>query len=116
MVMYGERLNLVFGALSDPIRRGILEQLARGETNVSALAAPYAVSQPAISKHLRVLERADLIVRTRQGRKHQIRVNPVPIEEAQGWIGHYARFWKRQFDAVDAYLEKHGKKRGKTNR
>ena len=97
---------MVFSALSDPIRRGILERLAQGETNVSTLAAPYEVSQPAVSKHLRVLERAGLIVRTRQGREHRIRVNPVPLEEAQGWIGHYARLWKRQFDAVDAYLNK----------
>jgi DNA-binding transcriptional ArsR family regulator len=104
--MDSEQLNRVFGALSDPIRRGILERLARGETNISTLAAPFAVSQPAVSKHLRVLERAGLIVRTRQGREYQIRVNPLPIEEAQGWIGHYARFWRRHFDAVDAYLKK----------
>ncbi len=62
------------------------------------------------------MERAGLIVRTRQGREHQIRVNPVPIEEAQGWIGHYARFWKRQFDAVDVYLKKQGQERGKVKR
>ncbi len=114
--MNSGQLNLVFGALSDPIRRGILEQLAQGETNISTLAAPYEVSQPAVSRHLRVLERAGLIVRTRQGREHQIRVNPVPIEEAQGWIGHYARFWKRQFDAVDVYLKKQGQERGKVKR
>ncbi len=114
--MNGGQLDLVFGALSDPIRRGILEQLAQGETNISTLAAPYEVSQPAVSKHLRVLERAGLIVRTRHGREHQIRVNPVPIEEARGWIGHYARFWRRQFDAVDVYLKKQGQERGKVKR
>ena len=106
-------LDLVFGALSDPTRRGMLEQLAAGETNVSTLAEPYAMSQPAISKHLKVLERAGLIRRTRKGREHHIQVDPRALEEAQGWIGHYARYWKRQFDAVDAYLEAHGKKNPK---
>jgi DNA-binding transcriptional ArsR family regulator len=96
MVINADQLDLVFGALSDPTRRGILEQLSRGVTNVSTLAAPYAISQPAVSKHLRVLERAGLIERTREGREHHIRVNPGPVEEAQNWIGHYARFWKLQ--------------------
>ena len=109
-------LDLVFGALSDPTRRGMLEQLAAGETNVSALAEPHDMSQPAISKHLKVLERAGLIRRTRVGREHHIKVDPRALEEAQGWIGHYARHWKRQFDAVDAYLEAHGKKNPKRSK
>ncbi len=83
----------------------MLEQLAAGETNVGTLGEPYDMSQPAVSKHLRVLERAGLIRRTRQGREHRIRVDPRPIEEASTWIGRYARFWKQQFDAVDAYLK-----------
>lgn len=99
------QLDRVFGALSDPTRRGMLERLAAGETRVSTLGEPYAMSQPAISKHLRVLEKAGLIQRTRRGREHHIRVDPGPIEEAQTWIGHYARHWKQQFDAVDAYLK-----------
>ncbi|MEE8105082.1 MAG: metalloregulator ArsR/SmtB family transcription factor [Planctomycetota bacterium] len=98
-------LDRVFGALSDPTRRGMLAQLSEGETNVSALAAPYDVSQPAISKHLRVLERAGLIRRTRRGREHHIKVDPRPIEEARGWIATYAKYWQRQFDAVDEYLQ-----------
>ncbi|WP_306250300.1 helix-turn-helix transcriptional regulator [Parvularcula sp. IMCC14364] len=98
-------LDLVFSALADPTRRGMLAQLAQGETNVGALAESYAMSQPAISKHVRVLEKAGLIKRKKHGRQHLIRVNPQPIEEAQSWIGQYARFWKSQFDAVDAYLE-----------
>lgn len=109
MVIREERLDSVFGALSDRTRRGILARLARGETNVGTLAEPYAMSQPAISKHLRVLERAGLIQRTRRGREHHIKVDPRPIEEARGWIGHYARFWKQQFDAVDAYLRQRGR-------
>ncbi len=103
--MNKSRLDLVFSALSDPTRRGMLERLAQGETNVSTLAAPHDMSQPAVSKHLRVLERAGLIQRTRQGREHRIRVDPRPIDEASTWIGRYARFWRRQFDAVDAYLK-----------
>ena len=99
------QLDRVFGALSDPTRRGILEQLSRGETNVGTLAAPYDISQPAVSKHLRVLERAGLIRRTKRGREQHIRVDPRPIEEARSWIAAYARFWQQQFDAVDAYLQ-----------
>ncbi len=103
--MRTEPLDLVFAALADPTRRGMLEQLADGETNVGALAEPHEMSQPAVSKHLRVLERAGLIQRTRRGREHRIRVDPRPLEAASTWIEHYARFWNRQFDAVDAYLK-----------
>ncbi len=101
-------LDLVFSALADPTRRGMLQQLAEGETNVSALAEPYAMSQPAISRHLRVLEEAGLIQRTRVGREHRIRVDPRSIEMASTWIGRYARSWEQQFDAVDTYLKAHG--------
>ena len=114
MVMQSNQLDQVFSALSDPTRRGILEQLSQGESRVSTLAKPYEVSQPAISKHLRVLERAGLIARTRQGREHHIRVDPRPIEEARGWMAHYAEFWNAQFDAVDAYLA--GQRNGPPNR
>ena len=108
--MQQSQLDRVFGALSDPTRRGILERLSRGETKVGALAAPFDVSQPAISKHLRVLERAGLIQRTRRGREHHIKVDPRPIEEARGWIATYARFWKQQFDEVEIYLKKQEKR------
>lgn len=105
LVMRSSQLDLVFSALADPTRRGILERLADGQTNVGTLAEPHSMSQPAVSKHLRVLERAGLIRRTRQGREHRIRVDPRPIEAASTWIGRYAWFWKQQFDAVDAYLK-----------
>ncbi len=105
MVIYEEQLDLVFGALSDSTRRGMLAQLSNGETNISALAEPYNISQPAISKHLRVLEKAGLIERTRKGRDHIIRANPVPAEKARDWISYYAHFWNQQFDAVDQYLK-----------
>jgi len=77
---------------SFPRRQGILEQLSKGESNVSTLAEPCGVSQPAISKHLRVLERAGLIRRTRRGRERHLRADPRPIEEAQGWMASHARF------------------------
>lgn len=90
MVNYQRSLDATFAALADPTRRGILEQLARGETNVSALAEPYEMSLPAVSKHLRVLERAGLIIRSRQGREHRIRVDHTPIQHAKDWILLYA--------------------------
>ena len=105
MVKNSAELDRVFGALSDPTRRGILEQLSRGDKTVGALGSPYEVSEPAISRHLKVLERAGLIRRTRRGREHRIRVDPRPIEKAQGWIATYARHWMRQFDAVQEYLD-----------
>ncbi len=103
------QLDRVFAALSDSTRRGMLAQLSLGQANVSALAKQYEISQPAISKHLRVLEQAGLVRRTKQGREHLISVDPRPLEQATDWIGHYAQFWKRQFDAVDTHLRKLGK-------
>lgn len=103
--MNKSRLDLVFSALSDPTRRSMLAQLAEGERNITALAERYDVSQPAISKHLGVLEKAGLIHRTKSGREFLIRVDPRPIDEARNWIAHYERFWKDQFDAVGAYLD-----------
>ncbi len=106
MVIQNSQLDLIFGALSDTTRRGMLAQLSQGETNITTLAAPYDMSQPAISKHLRVLEKAGLIERTRRGRDHIIRMNPEPAEAASNWISYYTQFWKEQFDAVDAYLKR----------
>ena len=103
--MHSDQLDLVFGALSDATRRGMLAQLAAGETNVSALAEPYQMSQPAISKHLRVLEKAGLIRRERRGRENFVAVNAARAEEARDWITHYTQFWKQHFDAVDDYLK-----------
>lgn len=105
MVIQQAQLDRVFGALSDATRRGMLAQLSQGEANITALAAPYNISQPAISKHLRVLEQAGLIERTRRGREHIIRANPVPAEQARDWISYYAQFWNDHFDAMEAYLE-----------
>ena len=106
--MYESQLDLIFGALSDATRRGILAQLARGETNIITLAAPYEMSQPAFSKHVRVLEKAGLIQRSRRGREHWLRVNPAMAEQARDWIDYYAKFWREQFDDVEAYLRQKG--------
>ncbi len=109
MVIDSKQLDLVFGALSDATRRGILADLAKGESNVTALAAPYDMSQPAISKHLRVLEGAGLIERSKTGRETRVRVKPDNAQEAAAWITHYARFWQQHFDAVDQILQQQRK-------
>jgi DNA-binding transcriptional ArsR family regulator len=97
-------LDATFGALSDATRRGILAQLALGETSVSDLAAPYDMSLPAVSKHLRVLADAGLIQRHKDGRVHRCRLAPEPMKGAAEWIAYYRQFWERQFDALDQYL------------
>lgn len=106
MVINEQQLDLTFGALADSTRRGILIQLSKGEANVSTLAEPYSISQPAISKHLRVLERAGLIERRRRGREQFVRVKPDMAQAAAKWIAYYTKFWTAQFDAVEAYVQK----------
>ncbi len=113
MVMNEKQLGLVFAALSDATRRGMLARLAQGQTNISTLAAPYKMSQPAISKHMRVLEGAGLIKRTRKGREHLISIAPAPAREAHDWIAYYTRHWISRFDEVDAYLAKNNLKNPK---
>ncbi|MGC9946504.1 MAG: metalloregulator ArsR/SmtB family transcription factor [Bryobacteraceae bacterium] len=100
------RLDTVFAALSDATRRSILARLAERETSVGELAAPYRMSLPAVSKHLRVLEGARLIVRHKNGRVHRCRLAAQPMQGASEWIAQYRRFWENQFDALSAYLEK----------
>jgi DNA-binding transcriptional ArsR family regulator len=105
MVNSRDSLSKTFSALSDPTRRGILERLSRGETRVTKLAEPYRMSLPAISKHLRVLEQACLIRRSRVGREHRIRIDPKPLERARDWIAIYADAWRHQFEALERYLQ-----------
>jgi DNA-binding transcriptional ArsR family regulator len=102
-------LDSTFAALSDATRRGILAQLAHGETSVSELAAPYDISLPAVSKHLRVLEGAGLVARHKDGRVHRCRLVAEPMKGAAEWIEHYRKFWEQQFDALARYLEESGK-------
>jgi DNA-binding transcriptional ArsR family regulator len=100
------RLDATFAALSDATRRNILARLSAGETSVGELAAPYRMSLPAVSKHLRVLENARLIVRRKNGRVHRCRLAAQPMRSASEWIAQYRRFWENQFDALSSYLEK----------
>ena len=99
-----DRLNAVFGALSDPIRRAIVARLSRGECSVTTLATPFDVSAPAISKHLRVLEQACLIERRKIGRVRYCRLRLDPLEHAGNWIDQQRAFWEQQFGALDRYL------------
>lgn len=99
-------LDSTFAAISDATRRGILARLARqGETSVSELAAPYKMSLPAVSKHLRVLEHAGLVARQKDGRVHRCRLQAEPMKEAAAWIEHYRQFWEAQLDSLARYLE-----------
>ena len=111
MVINTKQLDLTFGALSDATRRGMLLQLTTGEKNVSAFVEAYDISQPAISKHLRVLERAGLVERRREGRQQMVRLRPEKAVEAADWITHYTRHWQQQFDAVEDYLKQAKRKR-----
>lgn len=107
MVNYsGALLDSTFAALSDATRRGILARLARqGETSVSDLAAPYKMSLPAVSKHLRVLETAGLVSRQKDGRVHRCRLRAEPMRDAAAWIEHYRQFWEAQLDSLACHLE-----------
>jgi DNA-binding transcriptional ArsR family regulator len=100
-----ESLDQVFGALADPIRRAILTRLADGECAVSTLGEPFAVSPPAISKHLRVLEKTGLIARRKSGRVHYCRLRTDPLRRGSDWIQQLTAFWERQFDSLAKYLE-----------
>jgi len=98
-------LDRTFAALADPTRRAMLERLAAGESTVTALAEPFAMSLPAISKHLRVLETAGLVTRARDGRIHRIGLAPDRLQDAADWIAHYRRFWEDRLGALAEYLE-----------
>jgi DNA-binding transcriptional ArsR family regulator len=100
-----EQLTTVFLALADPTRRAILARLAHGEASGTELARPFAISVPAISKHLRVLEHADLILHRKDGRTHRFRLAARPMREAAVWLEHYRQFWETQFDSLDTYLQ-----------
>src|SRR5262245_54864248 len=100
-----DRLDATFAALADPTRRAILARLALGEASVTELAEPFAMSQPAISKHLKVLERAGLISRGRDAQRRLSRIEAKPLEEANGWLEGYRQFWEARFQRLDALLD-----------
>jgi len=105
MVTNHAQLDLVFRALAATVRREILARLAEGESTVGELAAPFDMSRPAISKHLRVLERAGLVKRTPDGRISRCRLDAGPMREAAEWVETYRRYWEDQLDALARYLE-----------
>src|SRR5919201_18310 len=123
-----DRLDRTFSALADPTRRAILARLAAGESSVTELAEPFDMSLPAVSKHLKVLERAGLIVRGREAQWRPCRIEPRALKEVDGWLERYRRFWEQSFDRLDDYLtelqvkeKKHGrasnaKRRNRTRR
>lgn len=117
--MNPEHLDATFTALADPTRRAILARLAAGEASVMELAAPFAMSQPAISKHLKVLERAGLVSRGRDAQRRPCRLEARPLAEATEWMARYRRFWEDSFQRLDAVLDelKVGeRKRGRAKR
>jgi DNA-binding transcriptional ArsR family regulator len=105
MVTNSRQLDTVFGALSDATRRAILAELAHGERTVGELAEPFKISRPAISKHLRVLERAGLVQRTPEGRISRCALDAGPLRDAADWVEHYRAFWEGRLDALARYLE-----------
>ena len=100
-----DRLDATFAALADPTRRAILARLASGEASVTELAAPFAMSQPAISKHLKVLERAGLISHGQDAQRRPRRLEPEPLAEATDWLEHYRQAWEQRFQRLDALLD-----------
>jgi DNA-binding transcriptional ArsR family regulator len=101
-----DRLDRTFAALADPTRRAILARLTTGEASVTELAAPFDITLPAVSKHLKVLERAGLIVRGRERQWRPARLEAGPLKEVADWAERYRRFWEESYDRLDEYLEK----------
>ena len=105
MTTQQDSLSTTFAALADPTRRAILARLAEGPATVSELAAPFAISGPAVSKHLRVLEHARLITRGREAQWRPCQLEAGPLREVADWTAGYRRFWEKSFDRLDVYLE-----------
>ncbi len=120
--MPSDRLSTTFAALADPTRRAILARLALGETSVSELAAPFHITPPAVTKHLKVLEKAGLITRSRQAQWRPCQLDAAPLQEAASFIEQYRKFWEQSLGRLDIYLqqlqaeEKKEKKNGHKNR
>ena len=114
--MTPDTLSSTFSALADPTRRAMLARLALGELSVTELAKPFEMSMPAISKHLKVLERAGLIIRGREAQWRPCKLKAAPLKDAAEWIEHYRKFWEESLDRLDDYLREiqaKGKKRGR---
>jgi DNA-binding transcriptional ArsR family regulator len=102
--MTSDRLSLTFAALADPTRRAILSRLASGEASVTELAAPFEMSLPAVSKHLKVLERAGLVTRAREAQWRPRRLDAAPLKDVSEWVERYRRLWEERLDRLDDYL------------
>jgi DNA-binding transcriptional ArsR family regulator len=116
--MVSDHLTATFAALADPTRRAILARLASGESSVTELAEPFEMSLPAVSKHLKVLERAGLISRSRDAQWRPCQLKAKPLRDVADWVGHYRKFWEESFDRLDEYLlelKKKEKKHGRKN-
>jgi DNA-binding transcriptional ArsR family regulator len=116
MNMQPDPLSATLSALADPTRRAILARLALGETSVNELAKPFEMSLPAVSKHLKVLERAGLIARGRAAQWRPCRLAAAPLKEVAGWLENYRRFWEESFDRLDQYLSEIQKGESNDNR
>lgn len=103
--MRADHLSMTFAALADPTRRAILAQLAEGERSVTALAAPFEMSLPAISKHLKVLEKAGLVARGRDGQWRPCRLDPAALQDVDAWLNRYRHFWSASLDRLGDYLD-----------
>jgi DNA-binding transcriptional ArsR family regulator len=114
--MSPDHLSTTFAALADPTRRAILARLASGAASVMELAEPFKMSLPAISKHLKVLENAGLIARSREAQWRPCRIEAGPLKDAVEWLEHYRRFWEQSFDRLDEYLRQWQKKEKKHGR
>jgi DNA-binding transcriptional ArsR family regulator len=108
-----DSLSTTFAALSDPTRRAILARLAGGEASVGELAAPFDMSLPAVSKHLKVLEKAGLVARSRDAQWRPCRLSAAPLREVDAWLGGYRRFWSESLDRLDDYLARFEATKGK---
>lgn len=116
MVNYSaQQLDIIFSALSDSTRRAMLLRLCDGEMSVMELAKPFNISKPAITKHLKVLEKAGLLRRQVIGRVHRCRLVPQPLNEAAEWIAFYEKFWNTKLDALDSYLNETTEKQSEKN-
>lgn len=102
--MKNEELTTIFAALADPTRRAIIERLSAGEASAGELAEPFGISKPAISKHLKVLERANLILRKKDAQWHRFELQSTSLKQASAWIAQYQQFWESQLDALSEYL------------
>jgi DNA-binding transcriptional ArsR family regulator len=107
--MPADPLSATFRALADPTRRAILAKLAKGEASVTELAEPFQMSLPAVSKHLKVLERAGLIARSREAQWRWCQLEARPLKEVADWVQHYRKFWTESFDRLDEFLKKEAK-------